>query len=848
MLERTTTRISLALLIAALAPATVSAIVPPEKTGDLTALVRSHADLEIPAHRLTVGDLSEGEAPAARGRLRALRADLASSRIDARSGRFVTLLPATPLVPGSGVGNRLQWSDLPGFAEDSDPEAAVVAAFRSYLEGVSSELALDVEELGEARISAHGNGAVYNVHVPRVLRGVPVRDSFLSATINHGNLVLLSMSQWGDAPEPSPSLDRLSMAEAAAVVDAHTGPYGGHFGKPSKTWVPLAAGAGAGDFPVGQGYRHRLAWVFTGSLEGDHGTWEALVDAGTGDLLSFRDTNHYSEIRGGVYPVTNDGIDPDGVEQEGWPMPYQDIQTPGGTVTTTTGGNIPGGGSLTADFYGPYVDIEDQCGPSSLTDTNGIDWGASGGTDCATPGFGGAGNTHSARTGFYELNKVIEMARGQLPGNTWLQQRLVSNMNINQTCNAFWDGTVNFYRSGGGCFNTGEIAGVFDHEWGHGLDDNDTTGSIAGPSGEGIADIYTALRLDDSCIGRNFRATPCTGFGDPCLTCTGVRDIDYLARQSGNPHDYTWSNANCGGSVHCVGSVYSEAVWSLWKRLLQSPPYSYDNNTAHEIVNRLTYIGAGATGTWFSGGPPNGGCGGSSGYMNYLAADDDNGDLSDGTPHMAAIFTAFDDQQIACATPTVQDSGCADVPTAAPTLTPTPSDQSIGLTWTTVPNATAYQVFRTEGVFACDFGKVKLGETAGTVWNDTGLQNGRDYSYIVVPIGSSAACMGPASACATEAPVAGPGMTPFAVEGLSIEGGDADVFVDNCESVDIPFEILNSGMGTLTNVRLLAAEPSNPGVIVTTSFPTTIAASLAEDATVRASCRSSPGAWIPERH
>ena len=53
-------------------------------------------------------------------------------------------------------------------------------------------------------------------------------------------------------------------------------------------------------------------------------------------------------------------------------------------------------------------------------------------------------------------------------------------MNLNQTCNAFWSpaaGTVNFYRSGGGCRNTGELAGVFDHEWGHGMDDNDAGGA-----------------------------------------------------------------------------------------------------------------------------------------------------------------------------------------------------------------------------------------------------------------------------------------------------------------------------------------------------------------------------------
>jgi hypothetical protein len=48
---------------------------------------------------------------------------------------------------------------------------------------------------------------------------------------------------------------------------------------------------------------------------------------------------------------------------------------------------------------------------------------------------------------------------------------------------------------------------------GHGLDNNDITGSIASPSGEGIADIYAALRMGDSCIGRGFYTSGggCTG-------------------------------------------------------------------------------------------------------------------------------------------------------------------------------------------------------------------------------------------------------------------------------------------------------------------------------------------------
>ena len=111
-----------------------------------------------------------------------------------------------------------------------------------------------------------------------------------------------------------------------------------------------------------------------------------------------------------------------------------------------------------------------------------------------------------------------------------------------------------------------------------------------------------------------------------------------MKRQSGNPHTYTWANANCGGSVHCLGGVYSEAVWSLYARILQQSPWNYDSNRAMEVVTRLLYIAAGKTSTWYSGSPPNGGCGASSGYLNFLEADDDDGNLGNGTPHMSGTL------------------------------------------------------------------------------------------------------------------------------------------------------------------------------------------------------------------
>ena len=152
------------------------------------------------------------------------------------------------------------------------------------------------------------------------------------------------------------------------------------------------------------------------------------------------------------------------------------------------------------------------------------------GTDCVTPGIAGAGNTHSARTGFYHLTRINRKAATFFPTNTWLNGTLTANMNINQTCNAFWNGSsVNFYRSGGGCSNTGEISAVFLHEWGHGMDDNSGGSASENGSGEAVGDTFAFLETRNACIGENFRpATACYNCTDPLFRASrlaGVRDI-----------------------------------------------------------------------------------------------------------------------------------------------------------------------------------------------------------------------------------------------------------------------------------------------------------------------------------
>ncbi len=803
------------------------------------------SDLSTPSDRLS--DL--------RYRNDARRLDTAAgaAMIDRRTGRFSTVMPSTPLIPGNGHGNSLQWAKEP--ADTQAKAAEVQRAFRAWLLAHADALRIDPSELVEnARVSSVTQD-YFHIYQPRQINGIVVRDAAIAATVKHGNLILVGLTDWGDVQPQAATLDIADAANALArnIVSHAPGPM---WKNPELVYVPVATPDGGID--GGAGLSYRLVHVLYPRFADPEGRYEALVDARTGEVLSIQDTLHYAastrSVAGGVFPVSNNGDGAGGTEQAAWPMPFIDVNTPSGKLTTDMGGTLAAcvDGEISASLRGPYVAIADVCGASSLADIGSLDFGTSAGTDCITPGSGGAGNTHAARTGFHELNMVKAMARTHLPENAWLQQRITANMNINQTCNASWNGSeVRFFKSGGGCANTGELAGVFDHEWGHGLDNNDGIPAVSSP-GEGIADLYAALRLGNSCIGPGFDiqgdlTTLCTSQAPPagaCTVCSGVRDLDYEKHVGQLPFTLAQadtcssasSNGPCGGGVHCEGLVYSQAVWDLWKRDLPTT-HGVSDTVAHELVAQLTFHGAHGVGSWFACSNGTGGCGNAngcgcnatSGYMQYLAADDNDGDLSNGTPHMDAIFAAFNRHQIACTTPAVAVSGCPVTLTEVPVVTATPGDGNVALSWTISEGATSYRVYRTDGVFGCDFGKLLIGTVAGTSFIDYGLQNGRDYSYTVIPTGINETCFSVSSTCTTATPMPGArlGASP-ALASFTSQTGDGDMFVDNCETTTIAMPIDNLGVTALTNVRVIAvSSPSHPDSIVQTPLPLVIAANQA---------------------
>ena len=654
----------------------------------------------------------------------------------------------------AGAGNSLAEAD--GGGKVDLPRLEAIA--RAFLPRVSQMLGIDpaMLELSPGRSGRVGDH-LWLVDFDVRYGGLTVEGARVVFRVNNGNLI-----QFGTENLPSPGVrtppQQVGRKEALAVLSDHIGGLtaldrfvdGG-----TERLLPLA---------TRDGWGRDLArvWEFTFRRRGSLGTWRARIDATTGEILEFRDANEYAQVSGGVYPesyIFND--------ETVRPMPFADVSS--GGFTNSAGTYTNPGAAVTSSLSGQFVDINDVCGPISQTSAGfgHIAFGASAGTDCTTPGAGGAGNTHSARTQFYHLNRIKEVGRGWLPSNFWLSSQLPANVNLNATCNAFWDfSSVNFFKSGGGCGNTGEIAAISLHEYGHGLDTNDGAG-FSFQGSEAYADVTAALMLHDSCMGPGFRTTNCGGYGDACTSCTGVRDIDWAKHVSNTPH--TPDNFNrpfCGscngGFPHCESYVASESIWDLAVRDLPNP----GSAEAWGITERLWYLSR-PTAThaytcntssipWTSDG-----CSTGSWWRTMRAADDDDGNLANGTPHSCQLFAAFNRHGIACPSDpgaNVCFSGCA--PPAQPTLSLTPGNRQVTIAWSSSGPGVTYDVFRSEA--GCDSGFVKIADgIAGAGHFDFDVANNLTYSYRVVAHASgNGACAAPPTECQQAMPQEPPCNTP----------------------------------------------------------------------------------------
>ncbi|MES1243817.1 MAG: hypothetical protein ABUT39_19585 [Acidobacteriota bacterium] len=600
-------------------------------------------------------------------------------RWDTRSDRANLIQGAgVPVLPGRGNNLTPSRAGLSsnGPARVSDVERIL----RGFMAQYPEIFRISQEELRlnpDATVNVGENHEIWFVEFQQFRHGVPVEGANAFFRINNGNIVQFGTERVAEVSvATTPKITReAAFAAALTRIGAGSSQVAEFVNTGKLKLIPLlATGERPGEVykgSAGTGYRHALVWEVSFRLTNDATTYLAWVNARNGNILQLVDSNVYAQVTGGIYPTTN--TDPESVRG----LPFLNVTNTTTKTTDASGNYTYGGGTATTTLNGKYIAISDKCGSISKSDssTGNIAFGTSGGTDCTTPGSGGAGNTHAARSGFYHLTNINRKAAGFFPTNSWLAGKLTANMNINNTCNAFWNGsTVNFYRSGGGCSNTGEIAAVFLHEWGHGMDTNSGGAASDAGSGEAVGDTFAFLETKDPCIGQNFRpGTNCYN----CNACTGVRDVDDFgvggvnggASTIAKPANVT-ANAgiNCdryacpytgyagpmGYEGHCESIIASSANWDL----AQSLTSYWGTTTGWSKMDSIWYKSLTPSKGAYrvaSGGTCNpsatvNGCGSTNWYTVFLSADDDDGNLANGTPNGCRIWDAFNAHGIACGT------------------------------------------------------------------------------------------------------------------------------------------------------------------------------------------------------
>jgi hypothetical protein len=135
-----------------------------------------------------------------------------------------------------------------------------------------------------------------------------------------------------------------------------------------------------GNSNFSNGYTYQLVWRICPKFKGQkQEIMEAYVSARNGKIYSFVDKVDYFAASGSVYPSSNDGYELGGVLQSGWPMPFMQV---GFSEVTDTGGNFFHTDYDSVSYFGPYVNIQDNCGLANMNVSGDFDWGGSNGTDC----------------------------------------------------------------------------------------------------------------------------------------------------------------------------------------------------------------------------------------------------------------------------------------------------------------------------------------------------------------------------------------------------------------------------------------------------------------------------------
>jgi Zn-dependent metalloprotease len=217
---------------------------------------------------------------------------------------------------------------------------------------------------------------------------------------------------------------------------------------------------------------------------------------------------------------------------------------------------------------------------------------------------------------YKSVNRIHDHCKNWMPTFTGMDFQLPTNIDLTSgDCNAFYDGSsINFYAIANGCNATSLLSDVVFHEYGHGINDNyyqsQSSFFFNGAVGEGYADFW----------GISLSNNPVVGVGFYTDNQDGIRRYDIERKVY--PQDLV-------GQVHADGEIIMGAWYDT--HLLMGGDWS---NTMPLFVEAYAGLQAETA-------DGNEGEAYTDVLLDVLLADDNDGDITNGTPNGNAIVQGF---------------------------------------------------------------------------------------------------------------------------------------------------------------------------------------------------------------
>lgn len=298
-----------------------------------------------------------------------------------------------------------------------------------------------------------------------------------------------------------------------------------------------------------------------------------------------------------------------GGDRDLYPARRVEVMVDGQAGTTGQAGDIGWNdadpGSCQTTVTGPEVAVHNAAGDLATEVLQLVD------QDTAIWDAGSSEYTDAQLTTFIHASVAKDHARTIDPSMEWLGSPLSATVNMDQDCNALSDGSsIYFFRSDDQCHNTGRLADIVYHEVGHVLHRQSIVpgvGAFDAALSEGASDYFSASITGDPVISPGFYKSG-----------QRLRHIDPIGSEARWPEDI-------GELPHDTGLIFAGAMWDLRKALIAE--LGDDDGAVH--ADQLFYAAIRHAVDIPST------------YFEVLAADDDDGDLTNGTPNRCSIDAAF---------------------------------------------------------------------------------------------------------------------------------------------------------------------------------------------------------------